>query len=94
MLNIKSANREVKVVSLSACEYDKSTKVLKLTSNHVGMPRELMIHSERTGKDVRFVVVNEYDVLFDQDGWDGEQQIYRPVGNVPGVDHLVIHNFF
>jgi len=50
------------------------------------------VHSEKTGKDVRFVVVGEHDVLFDQDQWDGEQQIYRPMGHVPTVDHLVIYH--
>jgi hypothetical protein len=36
--------------------------------------------------------VTPADVLFDEDGWDGEQQVYRPLGNVPGVDHMVIYN--
>jgi len=82
----------IPTVSLEDCHYDKRRKVLSLTSNRIGMPREFFVRSHRTGKDVRFVVVGQYDVLFDQDQWDGEQQIYRPMGDVPTVDHMVIYN--
>jgi len=80
------------IVPLEECEYDKERKVLKLASEYIGMPREFFVRSHHTGKEVRFTAVNEHDVLFDQDGWDGEQCIYRPVGNVPGVDYMVIYN--
>ena len=79
-------------IDLSKCDYDKSRKVLKLASEYFGMPLTFFVHSHHTGKEVRFVPVTPADVLFDQDGWDGEQQIYRPLGNVPGVDHMVIYN--
>lgn len=82
----------IDTVSLEVCEYDKKHKVLKLASEYVGMPRELFVRSHKTGKDVRFVVVGPEDVLFDQDQWDGEQQVYRPVGNVPSIDYMVIYN--
>ena len=80
------------MVDLNKCDFDKSRKVLKLASEFFGMPREFFVKSHHTGRVVRFVVVGPEDVLFDQDQWDGEQQIYRPVGNVPGVDHMVIYN--
>ena len=79
-------------VTLSKCEYDKQRKVLKLASEYFGMPSQFFVSSHHTGKQVRFTAVGPEDVLFDQDQWDGEQQIYRPVGNVPGVDHMVIYN--
>jgi len=79
-------------VDLKLCEYDKTRKVLKLASEYYGMPAEFLVVSHHTGKEVRFTVIGEYDKLFDHDQWDGEQQIYRPVGDVPGVDHLVIYN--
>ena len=34
----------------------------------------------------------EANQRFDEDQWDGEQQVYRPVGDVKNVDHLVIYN--
>lgn len=79
-------------VELSLCEYNKNTKVLTLASEYFGMPLTFIVKSHHTGKEVRFVPVNPADPLFDEDHWDGEQQIYRPVGNVPGVDHMVIYN--
>jgi hypothetical protein len=84
----------IPTVSLELCEYDKNRKVLKLASEYFGMPREFFVRSHHTGKEVRFVPVTPADVLFDQDQWDGEQQIYRPLGNVPGVDHMVIYNAY
>jgi hypothetical protein len=83
---------KIPTVSLKYCEYDKNRRVLKLTSEYFGMPREFFVVSHHTGKEVRFTVVGEHDVLFDEDGWDGEQRIYRPVGVVPGVDHMVIYH--
>jgi hypothetical protein len=79
-------------VPLSYCEYDKERKVMKLASEYIGMPKEFFVQSEKTGKDVRFVAIGPDDILFDQDGWDGEQMIYRPMGNIPTVDHLVIYH--
>lgn len=84
--------KEIPTVSLKYCEYDKTRKVLKLASEYFGMPKEFFVKSHHTGKEVRFVVVGSEDRLFDQDQWDGEQQVYRPMGNVPGVDHLVIYH--
>lgn len=83
---------EIPAVLLSTCDYDKERKVLKLTSDHIGMPKELFVISQKTGREVRFKYVDEHDVLFDQDQWDGEQQIYRPIGNVPTVEYMVIYN--
>ena len=83
---------EIPTVSLKLCEYDKKRKVLKLASEYFGMPLTFFVESHHTGKQVRFVPVNPADKLFDPDHWDGEQQIYRPLGNVPGVDHMVIYN--
>lgn len=82
------------VVSLNLCEFDKQRKVLKLKSDHVGMPVELYIESHITGRTVKFVQLGESDPLFDQDMWDGEMCIYRPVRSeaATNVDHLVIYN--
>ena len=83
---------EIPSVSLKDCEYDKNRKVLKLASEFFGMPRQFYVVSHKTGKEFRFTPVGPEDVLFDEDGWDGEQQIYRPVGHCPTVDHMVIYH--
>lgn len=90
--NLDDEDDMIPTVSLQYCEYDRSRRVLKLASEFFGMPSEFFVRSHHTGKEVRFTAVGEHDVLFDQDGWDGEQCIYRPVGNVPGVDHMIIYH--
>ena len=79
-------------VDLKICEYDKTRRVLKMASEYMGMPSQFYVVSHKTGKEFRFVAVGPEDVLFDQDQWDGEQQIYRPVGHYPTVDHMVIYH--
>ena len=83
---------EIPSVSLKLCEYDKERKVLKLASEYFGMPLSFFVESHHTGKVVRFAPVTPANKLFDPDQWDGEQQIYRPLGDVPGVDHMVIYH--
>ena len=82
----------IPTVPLKFCEFDKTRKVLKLASEYFGMPTEFFVDSHHTGKQVRFVAVGPDDVLFDEDGYDGEQVIYRPVGNVPNVSYMVIYH--
>ena len=83
---------QIPTVSLELCEYNKKTKVLKLASEYFGMPLTFNVKSHHTGKTVRFVPVNPADPLFDEDHWDGEQQIYRPVERNTKVDYMIIYN--
>lgn len=83
---------QIPTVGLELCEYDKNRKVLKLASEYFGMPQTFFVESHHTGKVVRFAAVGPEDILFDEDGWDGEQQVYRPIGNVPGVEYMVIYH--
>ena len=82
----------IPTVELSKCEYSKERKVLKLASEYFGMPRQFDVKSHHTGKTIRFAVVQHGDPLFDEDGWDGEYCVYRPVVDIPNVDHLVIYH--
>lgn len=81
----------IQTVPLKYCEYNKVRKTMSLASEFFGMPSEFFVESP-TGKKVKFARLSEDDVLFDQDQWDGEQQIYRPVGDVPNVKYLTIYN--
>jgi hypothetical protein len=84
----------IPTVPLKYCEFDKKRKVLKLASEFVGMPTRLNIWSHHTGTELQFFAVGPEDVLFDPDQWDGEMQVYRPVYNMPNVDHLVIYHAY
>ena len=83
----------VPVVGLENCSFDKAQRRLILSSDFVGMPRELVVRSHHTGITMRFTVIGPEHRLFDQDQWDGEQQIYQPVKALPSVDHLIIANY-
>jgi hypothetical protein len=85
------AQAEIKSVELGLCEYDKQRKVLTLSANYIGMPRQFFVRSHHTGREVRFVAVGPEDRLFDEDGWDGEQCIYRPTSTATNVDYMVIY---
>lgn len=80
------------LVSTAQCDYDKQRKVLTLSSRVIGMPHTFHVRSHHTGKIVMFVAVQPGDSLFDEDGWDGEQCVYRPSVAVPNIDHMVIYN--
>jgi len=83
---------DLPVVELSLCEYDKKRKILKLASEYFGMPLSFWVKSHHTGKMIRFIPLNPADPLYDADQWDGEQQIYRPMGDAPNVEYMVIYH--
>lgn len=84
--------KKIPTVNLELCEFNKERKVLKLASEYFGMPREFYVKSNHTGKSVCFVAVGPGDALWDEDGWDGEQCIYRPTSVLNKVDYMVIYN--
>lgn len=90
----RKSMQQTPTVNLSLCEYNKKGKYLKLASEYFGMPREFFVKSHHTGKTIRFVPVTPNDPLFDQDQWDGEQQIYRPTMPVPNVGYMVIYHAY
>jgi hypothetical protein len=81
----------MKIVPLNRCEYDKSRKVLKLASEFMGMPHEFYVKSHFTNRKIKFTAIGPEDKLFDEDQWDGEQQIYRQF-EVGTIDYMVIYN--
>ena len=81
-----------RMISTAQCEYKKAGRYLTLSSEVIGMPGEFWVRSHHTGKIVKFTAVQPGDSLFDEDGWDGEQQIYRPTVAVPNIDYMVIYN--
>ena len=83
---------QIPIIDLKWCDYHKATKKLTLASEFMGMPQQFFVKSHHTGKEVRFVEIGPHDVLYDEDGFDGEQKIYRPTTPVPNVDYMVIYN--
>lgn len=53
-----------------------------------------MVHSSKTGRDMRFVAIGPEDRLYCQDQWDGEQAIYRPMTTLSTVDYAVVTHMY
>ncbi len=81
---------ELPVIDLRDCQWHSKRKVLVASSALIGMPRQFMVHSHHTDREVRFVAIGPEDRLFSEDGWDGEQCVYRPTSVLANVDHMVI----
>lgn len=92
MIKVMGEWESLPTVSLELCEYNRDQKRLSLPSEYFGMPLRFRVVSHKTGKSVTFAPVTENDPLFDQDQWDGVQQIYRPVDKLPNVEYLVIYD--
>lgn len=86
--------KEIPVVDLARCEFNKERNYLGLASEYIGMPSKFYVVSHYTGKKVLFTAVQPGDPLWDEDGWDGEQCIYRPTAQLPKVEYMVIYNQF
>lgn len=84
-------------VSFAQCDTRRSNvtfckkRFMMLASEYIGMPSEFDLVSTFTGKTIRFKVIGENDPMFDQDQWDGTQQIYRPTEPCK-LDYFVIYN--
>jgi hypothetical protein len=75
---------------LSLFVWNKDRKSLVMNNFTHAFPQEFMVRSHHTGKEVRFCRVEYFDVLYDQDQWDGEQMVYRPVGTVANVEYAAL----
>lgn len=92
-------NNAIPVVSLKDCVYKRDSKVI--TMSITKLPKEervskypavVMLESHATGKRVLFSRIIPGDILYDEDQWDGVQQVYR-AASVPleRVNYLIIH---
>mgnify|MGYP003342563039 FL=1 len=75
---------------LSLFVWNKDRKSLVMNNFTHAFPQEFMVRSHHTGKEVRFRRVNDFDVLYDEDQWDGEVMVYRPVGTVANVEYAAL----
>ena len=76
-------------------EYDTKDKMLKRAFNYK-FPDSVFVTSSRTKNTVKFLPVSYGDDLFDEDGWDGEQMVYRAVSSDPKIREvsLVLYHSF
>lgn len=90
----------IPTISLKQCQkqqnFNNGRMSLYLASEHFAgtFPKQFFVESHHTGRVVRFLVIGPEDELFNPDQWDGEMQIYRPVGDEVDtkVDYLVVQH--
>lgn len=80
------------VYDLSLFSYNKTYKRISVPSEYFGMPPRFKLRSHITGRIVDFVPIAADDPLYDEDGWDGEQAVYRPLQNGTNVEYAIIYN--
>lgn len=83
-------------ITLSDCHWDREHNRLIISSDRFtgGFPSQFMVHSSKTGRDMRFVAIGPEDRLYCQDQWDGEQAIYRPMTTLSTVDYAVVTHMY
>lgn len=79
----------MKTVNLKSCVHNKDRKYLVLQCDG-RFPKEIVVKSDYTGKEIVFKTVQPGDPLFCEDQWDGEQQIYRPTEKIPTIEYLTM----
>lgn len=70
--------KHIPTIPLEMFDWNKKDKRLALCSEPFGMPAEFFVQSNHTGRVLRFVPVAPWHEDFDQDQWDGVQQVYMP----------------
>ena len=82
-------------LSSDVFEYDAKRKMLKRAFNYK-FPDSVFVTSSRTKNTVEFLPVTYGDDLYDEDGWDGEQMVYRAVSSDPKIREISLvfyHSF-
>jgi hypothetical protein len=72
------------MITTDQCDFYADTGSMTLSMHHLAdegvtsFPRNLEIKSTRTGRTMAFKQIDQNHPRFDEDGWDGEMQIYEP----------------
>lgn len=79
------------LLSLEQCKWQKHLN--QIICQHDGaFPREVRVTNTKT-KDYRtYVHLTENDPRQDQDGWDGEQMVYRTRTSTNNAEYLVLYH--
>lgn len=77
--------------------YLKSMKSLCAEASTLGltvgrMPTRFQIKSETTGRVITLLPITPDHPKFDEDGWDGEQQVYAPTEYLEKLETVTIFN--
>jgi len=79
--------------SLTDCKWQKKlNQIICPVKSNGKFPAAVNVHSPRTDKTVIYVFLTPNDSRFDQDGWDGEQMVYKTIEQTNNAEYLVLYN--
>lgn len=84
----------VQPLNTSQCEFNLKRRELTVASEVFGgkFPGVIELTSDHTGRKVIFRPVQPGHRLYDEDHWDGEQEVYAPLESLPRVESLVVYH--
>lgn len=78
-------------ISLENCKWQKNLNQLSIPWNSK-WPVEVTIHNPKTSNHRKYVRLTDTDPRFDQDGWDGEQMVYKTYDKTNNAEYLVLYH--
>ena len=79
------------IINLTYCKWQKSLNQISSVWNK-GFPASVHVFSQTSGSFREYRPVDFSDPRFDQDQWDGEQQIYRTTEPTKQAEYLVLYH--
>jgi len=78
-------------VMLEQCKWQKNLNQLILPwDKH--FPQQVSVHNPNTDSYRIYGHLRESDPRFDQDGWDGEQMVYKTRAKTNNAEYLVLYH--
>lgn len=78
-------------VMLEQCKWQKNLNQLILPWNK-NFPQQVSVHNPKTDSYRIYGHLTENDPRFDQDGWDGEQMVYKTNAKTNNAEYLVLYH--
>lgn len=78
-------------VMLEQCKWQKNLNQLILPWNK-NFPQQVVVHNPKTDSFRIYSHLRESDPRNDQDGWDGEQMVYKTLSKTNNAEYLVLYH--
>ena len=85
------AREEMAWLELDKCKWQKNLNQLSFPWNEK-FPREVVVHNTKLHSTRTYVHLTKNDPRNDQDGWDGEQMVYKTHTKTNNAEYLVLYH--
>lgn len=86
-----SAGKLIQRISLHDCKWQKNLNQLIIQWDKT-FPTSAEVFNPKTNIHRTYVHLTDSDPRFDQDGWDGEQMVYKTYSETNGAEYLVLYH--